>query len=159
MLTISCLGDPSLYQLRTLHYHLHRFDYHDGKRKPCCSNGTTSGNGCTGCVQRPVRICRLLLTLCPAASRSHSRRDTWLEVHTFTPLGNRIFLPSDVPQARIARGDILSIFPSGDRVNFAGGMLELPPKAYAEYIELSSRMQEKYEKLFSAMAERPRRRR
>lgn len=109
-------------------------------------------------MQRSVTPYSPLLTPCLSASRSHSRRDTWLEVHTFTPLGNRIFLPSDVPQARIARGDILSIFPSGDRVSFAGGMLELPQKAYSEYIELSSRMQEKYEKLFSAMAERPRRR-
>lgn len=75
-----------------------------------------------------------------------------MDVHTFTPLGNCIFLPSPVPQARISSSDILSIFPSSDKINFAGGMLELPPKAYSEFIELSSRMQEKYERLFSALS-------
>ena len=69
-------------------------------------------------------------------------------MHTFTPLGNCVFLPSAVPQARISPSDILSIFPSSDNISFAGGMLELPPKAYSEFIELSSRMQEKYEAVF-----------
>ena len=87
------------------------------------------------------------------ASRSHRQRDTWIDVDTFTPLGNRVFLPSAVPQARIASADILSIFPASDKVRFAGGVLELPPQAHSEFIELSSRMQEKYERMFCALSE------
>lgn len=74
-------------------------------------------------------------------------------MHTYTPLGNRVFLASAVPQARISSTDILSIFPASDNVGAAGGMLELPPKAYSEFVELSSRMQAKYERLFCALAE------
>ena len=74
-------------------------------------------------------------------------------MHTFTPLGNRVFLPSAVPQARISSSDILSIFPVSDHVSFSGGLLELPPKAHSEFVELSSRMQEKYERLFSSITD------
>ncbi|EKM50444.1 uncharacterized protein PHACADRAFT_104496 [Phanerochaete carnosa HHB-10118-sp] len=95
-------------------------------------------------VQRKVTVVH--------ASRSHKRGDAWIDVHTFTPLGNRVFLPSTVPEARISSLDILSIFPTADKIGVSGGMLELPPKAYSEFIELSSRMQEKYEQLFSTMA-------
>jgi len=104
-------------------------------------------------VQRQVMVVH--------ASRSHRNGDAWIDVHTFTPLGNRVFLPSAVPEARIASADILSIFPAADQVGVAGGVLELPPKAYSEFVELSSHMQEKYERLFSTMAEagRVRRRR
>ena len=87
------------------------------------------------------------------ASRSHKRNDAWIDVHTFMPLGNRVFLPSAVPEARICSSDILSIFPATDRIDVEGGMLELPPKAYSEFVELSSRMQEKYELLFSSMSQ------
>ena len=115
-------------------------------------------------VQRQVMVVRsahsLDRAIAPAAngfvlpaSRSQKQREHWLDVHTFTPLGNRVFLPSPVPQARISSSDILSIFPTSDKISFASGMLELPPQAYSEYIELSSRMQEKYERLFAAMAE------
>ncbi|KAI0343080.1 hypothetical protein BDW22DRAFT_1356645 [Trametopsis cervina] len=92
-------------------------------------------------VQRQVTLVQ--------ASRSHSSREGWLDVHTFMPFGSNVFLQSPVPQARIPSNDILTIFPATDKVSFeTGGTLELSPQACEEFMELSSRMQQKYEKMF-----------
>ncbi len=39
------------------------------------------------------------------------RRDGWLDVYTFMPFGERLFLEEHVPKARIAPSDLLAIFP------------------------------------------------
>jgi hypothetical protein len=90
------------------------------------------------------------LTSYPLAARSHTQRDRWLDVHTFAPFGERVFLATDVPNARIAMSDILTIFPSTDVFRTpAQGMLELPQKAFSEFIELSSRNQLRYENMWN----------
>jgi len=103
-------------------------------------------------VQRQVTVIQ--------ASRSHNLREAWLDVHTFMPFGSNVFLPSPVPQARISASDILTIFPTSDKVNCEsapmGGMLELSTQAYEEFIELSSRMQKKYERLFNVWSRKAR---
>ncbi|RDB23544.1 hypothetical protein Hypma_009028 [Hypsizygus marmoreus] len=94
-------------------------------------------------VQRQVMIVQ--------ATRSHARRDKYLDVHTYSPFGDRIFLASAVPKARIAPTDILTIFPASDNARVpAQGMLELPQQAFFEFKELSSRHQQKCESLWSA---------
>lgn len=84
-------------------------------------------------------------------------------MHTYTPLGPRVFLRAAVPEARIAPRDVLSVFPAGDGIcppsaaaaasAASAGVLELPPQAYAEFVELSTRMQDRYERLFCQMTE------
>ncbi|KAF8075067.1 hypothetical protein FPV67DRAFT_613024 [Lyophyllum atratum] len=94
-------------------------------------------------VQRQVMIVQ--------ATRSHARRDKYLDVHTYSPFGDRVFLSSAVPKARIAPSDILTIFPSTDITRVpAQGMLELPQQAFFEFKELSHRHQERCEDLWSA---------
>ncbi|GLB41718.1 hypothetical protein LshimejAT787_1003180 [Lyophyllum shimeji] len=94
-------------------------------------------------VQRKVMVVQ--------AVRSHARRERYLDVHTYSPFGDRVFLASPVPKARIAPSDVLSIFPSTDVTRAPEqGMLELPPQAFFEFKELSSRHQERCESLWSA---------
>jgi len=90
-------------------------------------------------VQRHIMIVQ--------AARSHSRRDRWLDVYTFTPFGDRIFFVSDVPQARISSADILAIFPYRAPATFKD-MIELPRQAWNEFLELSARNQQKYETIW-----------
>lgn len=71
-------------------------------------------------------------------------------MHTYTPLGPRVFLRAAVPEARIAPADVLRVLPAAAA---DAGVLELPPRAYAEFVALSARTQEKYERLFCQMAE------
>ncbi len=72
-------------------------------------------------------------------------------MYTYTPFGERVFLASAVPQARIAARDILTIFPADEGARApAAGMLELPPQAFWEYMELSARGQKRCEQLFDA---------
>ncbi|RDX48260.1 hypothetical protein OH76DRAFT_1309398, partial [Lentinus brumalis] len=92
-------------------------------------------------VQRQVMIVQ--------ASRTHSQREQWVDVYTYTPFGERVFLASPIPQARISSRDILTIFPTEESAcQPTTGMLELPPKAFSEYVELSSRTQQRHEQLF-----------
>ncbi|KAI0731283.1 hypothetical protein C8Q76DRAFT_587633, partial [Earliella scabrosa] len=92
-------------------------------------------------VQRQVMIVQ--------AARTHSQRERWVDVYTYTPFGERVFLASPVPQARIASRDVLAILPTGDAPREPTvGMLELPPNAFTEYMELSSRTQKRHEQLF-----------
>ena len=86
------------------------------------------------------------------AARSHSRSEPWLEVCTFTPFGDCLFLPSLCPQARIAPSDILAILPAP--IAEQGGVLELQPKAFTKFVELNAKMQKKYEKLFDVWSAR-----
>ena len=96
-----------------------------------------------------------------SASRSHSSRETWLDVHTFIPFGSNVFLPSPVPQARISTSDVLTIFTTSDKLTmetpFGSEMLEVTPQAYQEFLELSSRTQKKYERLFDVWSRKLRR--
>ncbi|KAL0953513.1 hypothetical protein HGRIS_004737 [Hohenbuehelia grisea] len=85
------------------------------------------------------------------AARSHSKSERWLDVHTYTPFGERLFLASDVPKARIASSDILSVLPSNIPCSAEHGMLELPPQAFFQYVELSSRARQRHETLWSRL--------
>ncbi|KAH9852062.1 hypothetical protein C2E23DRAFT_903897 [Lenzites betulinus] len=97
-------------------------------------------------VQRQVMLVQ--------AARTHGQRERWVDVYTYTPFGERVFLASDVPQARIAARDILTIFPEDDGARApTAGMLELPAQAFWEYTELSARTQKRHEQMFdSALA-------
>ncbi|KIM82944.1 hypothetical protein PILCRDRAFT_819747 [Piloderma croceum F 1598] len=90
-------------------------------------------------VQRHVMIVQ--------AARSHSRCDRWLDVYTFTPFGDRVFLTSSVPRARISSTDILAIFPHHVHAT-SKDMIELPGQAWNEFLELTARNQEKYESMW-----------
>ncbi|EGN96566.1 hypothetical protein SERLA73DRAFT_93061 [Serpula lacrymans var. lacrymans S7.3] len=79
------------------------------------------------------------------AARSHNRRDRWLDVYTYNLFGDGVFLASDVPQARIASSDLLTIFPFRTTTT---DMIELSPRAFQEYLELSSKYQKSYENLW-----------
>ncbi|KAK7031392.1 capping protein [Favolaschia claudopus] len=108
-------------------------------------------DGCLGVaiVSRRVMVVQ--------AARSHTRRDwPFLDVYTFVPFSaDRVFLATNVPKARITTSDILTIFPPDDILrtrNLSEGMLQLPEEAFAEFIELRSRTQERYTKIWNALA-------
>jgi len=112
------------------------------------------------------------------AVRSHSKRDHLLDVCTFTPIGDRLFIASDFPNARIPASDILTIFPfeytpsasttpqpitltsstSSETLiedsaihapeSITVEMLELPSGAFAKFQQLCSRNQEQRDKLW-----------
>ncbi|KAI0820367.1 hypothetical protein BC628DRAFT_1341674 [Trametes gibbosa] len=85
------------------------------------------------------------------SARTHHQRERWVDVYTYTPFGERVFLASDVPQARIAARDILTIFPADDGARApTAGMLELPAQAFWEYVELSARTQKRHEQMFDS---------
>ncbi|KAJ7493440.1 hypothetical protein B0H11DRAFT_1718182 [Mycena galericulata] len=90
------------------------------------------------------------------AARSHTRRERFLEVYTFIPFGvDGVFLATHIPKARITTSDILTIFPPDEILRTRSpspGMLELPEEAFTEFSQLSSRNQERYEKLWNAWA-------
>ena len=86
------------------------------------------------------------------AARPHDLRDRYLDVYTFAPFNDRVFLASSAPCARIASHDLLTIFPVSDVFRMpAQDILELPEKAFVEFTELSSRNQKRYESLWTAM--------
>ena len=111
---------------------------------------------------------------CLTAVRSHTKRDRLLDVCTFTPIGDRLFIASDFPNARIPTSDILTIFPfdytsststaprsitsaSSETLieeaihtpeSITVEMLELPSGAFAEFQQLCSRSQELCDKLW-----------
>ncbi|KAK7687936.1 hypothetical protein QCA50_009155 [Cerrena zonata] len=102
-------------------------------------------------VQRQVMLVK--------AINLYSRRDDLLHVHMFVPFGQRTFLLSPVPQARISPRDLLTIFCANDIIAIdAQGAVDLSAKAYAEFVELGKMMQEKYEKMFSAWSRTERKR-
>ena len=85
------------------------------------------------------------------AVRSHTKHDKYLDVHTYSQFGNNVFLASDVPSARITSSSILTFLPplEDDRL-LSQGMLELPKKAFSQYVELNCRHRKRYERLWSA---------
>jgi len=111
------------------------------------------------------------------AVRSHTKRDRLLDVCTYTPIGDCLFLATDVPNARISVSDILTMFPSQhcspnpsspptitsnssdtlidyeedpSTASIKLEMLELPAEAFNEFVELCSRNQKRHEKLWVA---------
>ncbi|KAI6044250.1 hypothetical protein EDC04DRAFT_2561592 [Pisolithus marmoratus] len=88
-------------------------------------------------VQRQVMIIQ--------ACRSHARHDRWLDVHTYVPFGDRLFLASPVPYARIASSDLLAIFPLRTPTT---DMIELSEQGYQEFLGLSTKHQLKYENMW-----------
>ncbi|KAJ3560599.1 hypothetical protein NP233_g10733 [Leucocoprinus birnbaumii] len=108
------------------------------------------------------------------ASRTHTKRDKYIDVQTYSPFGERIFLASEVPSARIAASDILSVFNDADinttprssydsmssssssstsaseAGDMGAGMIELPPKAFSEYLAYSERQQKRFEDMWCA---------
>ncbi|KIK21655.1 hypothetical protein PISMIDRAFT_538383 [Pisolithus microcarpus 441] len=79
------------------------------------------------------------------ACRSHARRDRWLDVYTYVPFGDRLFLASPVPYARIASSDVLAIFPFRTPTT---DMIELSEQAYRDFLGLSAKHQLKYENMW-----------
>ncbi|KAI0044767.1 hypothetical protein FA95DRAFT_1522488 [Auriscalpium vulgare] len=101
------------------------------------------GSVAVALVQRQVMVVQ--------ASRPHDSRDRYLDVYTYSPFGDSVFLAADAPCARIASHDLLTIFPDTDVFEMpARDTLELPPKALAEFRELAARNQKRYETLWSA---------
>ncbi|KAG2344079.1 hypothetical protein BDR05DRAFT_883064 [Suillus weaverae] len=92
-------------------------------------------------VQHQVMIIQLV------QGYSHHRRDRWLDVYTYTPFGDHLFLASSVPQARIASSDLLTIFPFRTTTT---DMIELPAQAYQEFLQLKAKHQKKQESLWRA---------
>jgi len=124
-------------------------------------------------VQHQVMVVR--------AIRSHTKRDNLLEVCTYTPIGDCLFLSKDHSNARISRSDILLIFPfqssstnhnsqptitmnsSCDTLinsdeDFAHSaltyeMLELPSSSLSQFLDLCERNQKRHEELWVAGTE------
>ena len=100
--------------------------------------------------QRPANTSPVAILFNSIALDSRSRQDNLLHVHTFVPFGQRTFLLSSVPQARIPPRDLLTIFCASDITAIdSQGAVDLSSKAYAEFVELGRMMQEKYERMFS----------
>ncbi|KAG0709200.1 hypothetical protein DFH29DRAFT_886987 [Suillus ampliporus] len=95
-------------------------------------------------VQHQVMIIQLVQA---ASGCSHDRRDQWLDVYTYTPFGDHLFLASSVPQARIAPSDLLTVFPFRTATT---DMIELPARAYQEFLQLKAKHQKKQENLWRA---------
>ncbi|KIK07793.1 hypothetical protein K443DRAFT_673051 [Laccaria amethystina LaAM-08-1] len=100
----------------------------------------TNGTLAIAIVKRQVMVVQ--------ATRSHTKRDKYLDVNTFSLFGDGVFLASDVPKARIASSDVLTIFPSTHVPS--QGLLELPKQAFSEFVEISSRYQKRYESLWNS---------
>ena len=93
-----------------------------------------------------------LMVVLNVAARTHTKADKFLDVRTYTPFGQGVFLASEVPSARIASVDVLSMLPPlEDKEDLLNqGMLELPQTAFSQYVELTSCHTKKYESLWSA---------
>ena len=86
-----------------------------------------------------------------SATRSYTKDEKYLHVHTYTPFGQGVFLASDVPDARIASKDLLRVLPPLENEDLLDqGMLELPQLAFSQYVELSSRHTKRHETLWKA---------
>lgn len=96
-------------------------------------------------VQHQVMI--IQITQSTASGQPHHRRDRWLDVYTYTPFGDHLFLASSVPQARIAASDLLTVFPFRTTTT---DMIELPAQAYQEFLQLQAKHQKKQENLWRA---------
>ncbi|OAX38972.1 hypothetical protein K503DRAFT_740322 [Rhizopogon vinicolor AM-OR11-026] len=79
------------------------------------------------------------------AVRSHDRHDRWLDVYTYAPFGNHMFLESSVPRARIASSDVLIVFPFRTAT---ADMIELPTEAYQKFMQLKAKYQKQQDNLW-----------
>ena len=90
-----------------------------------------------------------------AAVRHHTKHDKYIDVHAYAPFGERIFIASNVPDARIPASDVLAVIASPGQAEavhpVAQGMLELSYRAFSDYMKLSISHQKKYERMWSAM--------
>lgn len=97
-------------------------------------------------VQRQVMVVQ--------AAHSHSCRDRWVDIYTFIPFGERVFLTSSVAKARIPSSDILAILPRDDVLRYPTmGILELSQGAFSLFVEISAHRQKRFEELFAALCE------
>ncbi|KAK2465676.1 hypothetical protein APHAL10511_002220 [Amanita phalloides] len=92
--------------------------------------------------------------------RPHTKHDTHIDVHAYAPFGERVFIATSVPEARIPASHVLAVVvapsppPRTDEESVDAvtqDMLELSCKAFAEYRKISLRHQKKYERMWSAM--------
>lgn len=101
------------------------------------------GSVAVALVQRQVMVVQ--------AAHTYDHGDGFLEVYTFAPFHDRVFTATAAPCARIAPGDLLTIFPDTDVFSMpARDILELPPQAFGEYHELRTRYVKRSEKLWAA---------
>ncbi|KXN87653.1 hypothetical protein AN958_08290 [Leucoagaricus sp. SymC.cos] len=84
------------------------------------------------------------------AARTHTKRDKYLDVQTYSPFGDRVFLASEVPEARIAASDVLSVFDAPTDMETTPGLIELPPRAFSEYLAYSERQQRQLQDMWCA---------
>lgn len=108
--------------------------------KPDMSTGTVA----IAMVKRQIMIVQ--------AARQHTKQERYLDVHTYAPFGERVFLASNVPDARISSSDILAVLSSplkDQACALSQGMLELSQQGFSEYIKHSERHQKKYERMWS----------
>ncbi|KAF8629101.1 hypothetical protein AX15_003586 [Amanita polypyramis BW_CC] len=89
------------------------------------------------------------------AARHHTKHDKYVDVYMYSHFGERVFIASNVPDARISSSDILLVLSSPNQTGsvraIGQGMLELPQKAFSEYTRFSMSYQKKYERMWSAM--------
>jgi len=87
------------------------------------------------------------------AARAHTKRDKYIDVQTYSPFGECVFLASETPSARIAASDILSVLDPSTQVPLledSPGMIELPPHMFSEYLAHSERQQKRFENMWCA---------
>jgi hypothetical protein len=92
-----------------------------------------------------------LMMISPIAARTHLKGDKYLDVQTYSSFGERVFLASEIASARIAVADILSILntPTSD-MECSHGIIELPQRAFSEYLVHSERQQKRLEDAWCA---------
>jgi len=98
-------------------------------------------------IQRKVVVVR--------AIKSHAYSDRSLDVLVYLPFGERLFItPPNVHgrRVKIPSKDLLFIFSASDYPNSTDPeMIELPPKAYDEYVELTAMNRRKLDLLWSQL--------
>ncbi len=107
----------------------------------------------TSPARLPEPAPRLTLT-CVAVAPTYDPSEPWLDVHTYSPLGDRVFMPSaPCPYARIAPRDVLAVLPLFSLCDRpTAGVLVLPDVAWDQFLKLSAQTQKKHEKMFAAWA-------
>lgn len=101
-------------------------------------------------LHRVVKFSKLISSI--PAVRYHDSTARFIDVHTFVPLGDRIFTSVDTMSARISSKDVLALFPINayDMVATMTGELELPEKAFMQYESLRMRNMQRSEGLWSS---------
>lgn len=83
--------------------------------------------------------------------RNHGRSDKYLDIITFDPFGECIFLPSQVPTARIQSSDVLQILSNEAARVAQTDILEVPVDFFNQYISFRTRQQPKRESLWCSL--------